>query len=506
MRFKIFIGDVLVLMNEKSLNRRLNSVAVYLIGALILLFVCLFVNTTAEDFNIRGIQYICIALIYSLAVFAATAFYCKKITHRHVILVILLIGLILRIYYVLCTPYNVRQHDFYDLGDKGHYEYIYKIFTDWELPDNFGNQFYHPPLHHFLAACLLKIFQLMGFDLVRSYEGLQLLTAFYSFVIMVVACKIFYEIGLKGRALFIAAGIMAVHPTFLILGGSLNNDVLSVMFTCIALLYCIRWYKNPTFKNIIFIAVAIGLGMMTKLSTGTIALIIGPVFLIKWLNQPKFYRQGRFYAQFAVFALICFPLALWHPILNNIRFDQPIGYVPATGLPDLSESHSLLQRFLFLDFKELTSNVYCLPWENYNMPAYTIKCSVFGEFSFSQDFNLIAWLLVLFNIIVIAASLIAMIYVLIKDKNKERRFFNWVMFAVWAVQMVSFIIFNITLPYGCTMDFRYIVPTLLAGAYFLSLWMQLFNGGRIKQFIRNFVLAASIAFIFTSVWFYTSIY
>ena len=493
-------------MNEKALNRQINSTVIYGAGALIVLFVYVFINTTDENFSLRSVQYICIALIYSLAVFAAAAFYYKKISYKHVVLIILLIGLILRIYYVLCTPYSVRQHDFYELGDKGHYEYIYKIFTDWQLPDNFGNQFYHPPLHHFISGCMHKISQLIGFDIIRSYEGLQLLTAFYSFVIMVIACKIFYEIGLKGRALFIAAGIMAVHPTFLILGGSLNNDVLSVMFIAIALLYCIKWYKSPTFKNIIVIALAIGLGMMTKLSAGTIAIVIGAVFLIKWLNQPKFYKQGKFYAQFAVFAAICFPLALWHPIFNYLRFDQPIGYVPATGLPDLSESHTLLERFLFIDFKELTSNAYCLPWENYNLPAYTIKCSVFGEFSFSQEFNFQAGLLLIFNIIVIISSLAAMIYVLIKDKNKNRRFFNWIMFAVWAIQIISFIIFNISLPYGCTMDFRYIVPTLITGAYFLALWLQLFNGGKLKQFIRNFVLSSSILFIFTSVWFYTSIY
>ena len=110
---------------------------IYGASALILLFVYLFINTTAEDFSLRNVQYVCIALIYSLAVFAAAAFYYKKISIRHVLLIILLIGLILRIYYVLCTPYNVRQHDFYELGDKGHYEYIYKIFTDWQLPDNF---------------------------------------------------------------------------------------------------------------------------------------------------------------------------------------------------------------------------------------------------------------------------------------------------------------------------------------------------------------------------------
>ena len=493
-------------MEEKAINRRFSSAIIYGASALILLFVYLFINTTADDFSLRNVQYVCIALIYSLAVFAAAAFYYKKISIRHVLLIILLIGLILRIYYVLCTPYNVRQHDFYELGDKGHYEYIYKIFTDWQLPDNFGNQFYHPPLHHFLAACMLKISQIIGFGLERSYEGLQLLTAFYSFVIMVVACKIFYEIGLKGRALLLAAGIMAVHPTFLILGGSLNNDVLSIMFIVIALLYCIKWYKNPNFKNIIPIALSIGLGMMTKLSVGTIALIVGPVFLIKWLSQPKFYKQGRFYAQFAVFAVICFPLALWHPIYNYIRLEQPIGYVPLVGLPNLTESHSLLERFFFIDFKELTSNTYCLPWENYNLPAYTIKCSMFGEFSFSDEFNFQAGLLLLFNIIVIIASLAAMIYVLIKDKDKNRRFFNWMMFAMWVIQILSFVYFNIKYPFGCTMDFRYIVPTLLSGAYFLARGLQLCNGGRVKQFIRNFVLSSTMLFIITSVWFYTLIY
>ena len=49
------------------------------------------------------------------------------------------------------------------------------------------------------------------------------------------------------------------------------------MFLFIALLYTIKWYKNPFF-NIIMIALSIGLGMMTKLSTALIAPITAIIF------------------------------------------------------------------------------------------------------------------------------------------------------------------------------------------------------------------------------------
>ncbi len=488
-------------MQTKTEQRRLNSEFIYISAALILFFVFLFVDTTAEGFRVRNYQYICIAAVFSLAVFAATARYYKKISFKTMIMIIFLIGLIIRIYYILYTPYSVRQHDVG--GDEGHYSYIYTIFTTGRLPESYDYQFYHPPLHHFISAAMLKLSQMLNFGIERSFEGVQILTAFYSFVIMVVAYKILDEIGLKGRTMVIAVSIMAVHPTFIILSGSINNDVLSIMFLFIALLYTIKWYKDPGFKNIIVIAAAIGLGMMTKISVGMVAFVVAAVFLFKWVSLPKFYRQGKYYAQFAVFALICFPLALWHPIYNNIRLGQPIGYVTPVGLPDLSENYSALQRFFSVNLKELGS-LYCSPWEDSNLLSYSFKCSVFGEFSFSEDLSLIGGMLLIFNIVTILLSLAAMVYVLIKDRDNNRHFFNLIMVFFWLVQIVSFISFNIKYPFGCTMDFRYIVPTILTGSYFLSVGLELLPDKQWSLYLKNFSYMSIFMFVLTSIWFYTS--
>ena len=40
----------------------------------------------------------------------------------------------------------------------------------------------------------------------------------------------------------------------------------------------------------------------------------------------------------------------------------------------------------------------------------------------------------------------------------------------WLVLMGSYIHFNIQYPFGCTMDFRYVVPAALIGAVFLAKW------------------------------------
>ncbi len=52
---------------------------------------------------------------------------------------------------------------------------------------------------------------------------------------------------------------------------------------------------------------------------------------------------------------------------------------------------------------------------------------------------------------------------------------------IWIILTVSFILFNIRYPYGCTMDFRYIVPTVTTGAAFLGLMSDAFTGGRVKN-------------------------
>ena len=72
---------------------------------------------------------------------------------------------------------------------------------------------------------------------------------------MILSYKIFRQLKLKGVALVAATAIVALCPTFYIMAGSINNDILSITFMLGAVLNTIYWYKHRKMKYIVFIFV-----------------------------------------------------------------------------------------------------------------------------------------------------------------------------------------------------------------------------------------------------------
>ena len=167
--------------------------------------------------------------------------------------------------------------------------------------------------------------------------------------------------------------------------------------------------------------------------------------------------------QFTVFALVAFPLGLWYPVRNLFLFHQPFNYV--LRISNDSElycgNHSIWERFGLIKNCE----IYDHPVGDYNVWSYLLRSSLFGEFSFNMG-KLIPALLILLNLLLILVSLFAMVVVLIRYRTVQ-----WTsLFCFWLVLMGSYVDFNVKYPFGCTMDFRYVVPTALIGAVFLVKW------------------------------------
>lgn len=240
------------------------------------------------------------------------------------------------------------------------------------------------------------------------------------------------------------------------------------MFIFICVLYCIKWYKDPTYKNIIILAVSLGAGMMAKVNAVLIAVTIGGLFLIKLLESKRFFSIDL-WKQYFTFCFISIPLGMWHPIRNMIKCNQPLGYV--LKLSENSRlyvgNYTFKERFLSFDFiNNVIKNPQCLPYDEFNLPTYIIKSSMLNEYLPNYKGDLIKVLLIL-NTIMIFFSLIAMIYAFVNVR--EKWIISFIMGSVWIVQEISFIYFNIKYPFGCTMDFRYIVTTLLTGTTFLCI-------------------------------------
>lgn len=454
-----------------------------------------------------------------------------------VILLMFGFGLVMRFCYVLTLYLPQNQHDVFSFFTEHprHSTYIKYIYENWSLPTitsssnevfSIGlSQYYHPPLHHFLAAVWMKFQTLCGVTMYAAYENVQYLTMTYSALMMVVGYKLLKEFKLKGAALYTAFAVLAFHPTFYIFAGSVNNDPLTTLFLFLAMLYTVRWYRNKSYKNTIILALAIGLGMLTKLSGAMIAFGTGFVFLYALFTKSTGGFIANFKAlwrKFVLFAAICFPLGLWWPVRCYIKYGMPLGFVPALG----KNSDMYLGNYSV--FERLTgagewhiSNIYpnvggtaadgsVGKFYDYGIAPYIVKSSLFGEYfnktnvgTMQNVFGYILFFSAIVLIIISLAGLFTGIYTAKKQNGtvEADNRLPFVFLIIYYVFLVgSYVIFCFNYPHTCTMDFRYIVPALLIGA----VWSGLLINGKQKWVrpVKAVQIAATVLFAVSSVMFY----
>ena len=230
----------------------------------------------------------------------------QKINYKKIITAIMIVGFVLRTVYILYTPITERQHDMEE--DVGHLAYIRTIYETGKLPKSNKWQFYQQPLHHIIAAGWLKVNEFFNVDTETAEEGIQILTAIYSSMIILITYSILKEINIKDVYKIFVMLIIAVHPTFIILSGSINNDILVTMLTFLDFLYIIKWDKNPSFKNTIILAIFTALTALTKISGTIIAVPIIYIFLNKFIEEIVKGKNKQniknYIIKFAIFGII----------------------------------------------------------------------------------------------------------------------------------------------------------------------------------------------------------
>lgn len=490
-----------------------NGAVPYLLIAFILLLFYLFVNPDKSDKFFTDSGRFTLIGVWTFFVIGIVSFFYKKINFKMSAFLMIAAGFVMRLGYVLYTNIYTRQHDVESLDTHGHISYIYYIAQHWKLPDTYDWQYCHPPLHHFICAVFYKIGTILGFTQGRIFEGIQFLTVFYSTVCLLVFFRILLEFRnrLSKSAILAALAIISFSPVFIILAGSINNDMLSILFYSIGLLYLIRWYKNPVMKNICVLALSLGLGMMTKLSCVTLAFVIGMLFIVKLLsgkgNIVRRILKKELWLQYISFAAISVPLGLWYPLRNYFKFKLPLGYV--AELPVNCNlyrgNESVMKRFFALPLHSFSTNPFLDTGREYNIPRFILKCSLTGEYTF-HGFESIAKVLTFVNFGLIVISLLAMIYFCLFDKKKDV-FFNLVFGLNWLFQIISYIVFNVKYPFSCSMDFRYIVPTIISGVIFIALALTRIQTLRTKlAFASEYVIYTLTGlYCIYSIYLYTSI-
>ena len=458
-----------------------------------MLFAAVFIYTAGciyiiikNDFNISTLFWL---FTIGIIVFAVILKIGGNLNTQTLIALMIICAIMLRLIYVLYTDSSSRQHDVGYFNFKwGHANYIeYWYNNGLKLPDFDVRkiwQYYHPPLHHMLMALLLRIYTVLGIEYDTACQALQILPMIYSSLCMIVSYRLFTMIKLKGVPLILAMGIVCFHPTFIILGGAFNNDILSVLFILLSAMWALKWYREQSFKNIIILALCIGLGMMSKLSTWMIAPAVAFLFIYAFFKNIK--NTKKYISQFIVFIVICAPLALWWQIRNNIAFGVPITYVPYLSEKDVIYSGNIpLTKRLFdftssgqLNYVYDAFTAYGAPYNEFNPTLGLFKTAIFDEgkngisvINFPQ-IKFTGPILFYISVILFLVCFIAFLISMFRKNSpvdKVTRIFYLIFFFVF---LISYYLFAIKYPFTCTYNIRYCVPLIVLCAMGLGLFLK----------------------------------
>ena len=470
----------------------------------------------------RVFIYTCLAIVILVGVLLKLK---NKLSIETLLFLIFIVGMLMELNYMLITPYNYRQHDVFSHTIAGHEGYALTIFKTGKMPtqvdeDGFLDyQFYHPPFNAFMQSLMMHIsmpfmrlynlitgsnyydidqmnnFTMEGFQKACRYldnsnnnpynnpsanvelwneaynyarpvhllyQTSEILSTFYINVALYFAIKIVYKLKVKDIYKVIGALFVALFPALFILAGQENNDPLCIMNCFIVIYFTVCWWENHSYFNATMIGLFGGLAMFAKLSG---ALIIVPAIVaFAYVLIQSIIKKEKFayiLIQGAMIGLIMAPLGLWFHIYAKVKFNQPFGFVFSNLNSKLYVGdYSFFARFVnIFDFGDMSVALWGNTFVNYNLPNFLIKSALFGEYSF-MNADALGGISLVLNYVFVYASLVLMVFYFIYS-GKEHLEIKIIGGVLIVSQLLSQLYFNIKMPYGCTMDFRYIVPIIL---------------------------------------------
>ncbi len=486
-----------------------------------------YLYTTGENLTTGIVYAVLVCCVGAFAVAAVTG----KLSADFAVGLMLVAGFAIRLGYDLSIALPQNQHDVFPLNSDypRHNSYIWHIFENLSLPTekvyNAGlSQYYHPPLHHFVSALWMRFQTTLGFDPYVAYENVQYLTLFCSAAMVIAADKLFELFDMKGAVRLSLVAVIAFHPTMFIFAGSINNDPLATLLLFLAVLYTVRWYKEQTVANTLGLALTIGGAMLTKLSGAVVAIGTAYVMLCRLFERKNGFVANfkRLWKRFVLFGAVCFPLGLWWPIRCKLLFGMPLGYVPSmsTSNDQYLQGYSLIERITGIGSIDL-GNVYPTIGRtlydgtvgadyDYGILPYAVKSSLFGEYFWKTGVNptqnILAQVMFYCAVVLIVISLAGLfcgLYATLLKGRDGRLSENGFLKACdkvpfrflliyFAALFGSYAMFCIKYPFTCTMDFRYIVPTLLIGAVGTGVLLR--GKGEVKRWLRAVNCAVTVVF------------
>ncbi len=391
-----------------------------------------------------------------------------------------MISWIIRIIYVLATSVGQRQHDLgyatsledgiINPGHLGYVEYIakFKHLPDFDPFSIFS--YYHPPLHHIIAGICVDIAHRLGVPTPQAYEFIQLPTCIYGCLTVYITYRILRLICDNESSILFPLALVALHPGLIYMAGTVNNDMLAALMSFVCVYTTLLWIKSGyKYKNLIYMALSIGIGLISKLNVAVLVFPMGAVMLAVLIKAIRSGNVLTVIKRYITFALIAAPIGLSWSIRNIIRFHSKPGISSASpesnqylGAYPLNEIIGIPVKSS-IDFPFHSENaIYC-----HNAWSILFKTSLFAEI-FPEDISpsLLNFCRILFIAAILLAAICFVLSIIRPVKLIRRGDIDLGLFLLigYTSVIVTYILFVIKYPYTCSCDFRYVPTALLYAA------------------------------------------
>lgn len=399
------------------------------------------------------------ALLVCFSVYWLThAFYKGKLTG--VLATVLCIGIVLRVLYVIATPYDVRGYD-----TDGHLEYMHYLVDHSTLPGpGDGWQWYQPPLYYMIGAPLFAFEQRIS-AFITPITALQIIALLCSIGVLIVGAWVSFTLFQKRErdASLIMLAIIATFPSLVFFASRINNDVLYHFFGALSLASLYAWWRNDSMRLWYFAVFAAAFSMLSKMNALLLLPLLYLCLLCKWDLSWKAKLKHAVIGG-AILALC----TEWFFAIRLIVSKQTtlVGNVGNlhSGLK-LENTFSHLASFNPMRVMEITFNN---PWSDeagrQYFWEYLVRSSLFGEFTFPEPLTHITVALS-----ILGCLMLAILFWGVACSLAKRAYQDIPLLCTLVILSIGHLLFRIQYPYSSSQDFRYSILLVFPVSYFIAL-------------------------------------
>lgn len=365
-------------------------------------------------------------------------------------------GGLLRLFYLLHTPYTLRGHD-----ADGHLEYVQYILSHWTLPDAHGGwEFYQPPLYYLLGTFWIGLSRVSGLTLSPAIL-LQILSLILTTAALAVSGTLALRLFRDRFSPILFTLLLATLPSAIFFAARTNNDVLFLLLGTVSIFLLLRWWEHPRTSTWYLFVTTVGFNLLTKFN----AVLLLPCLLLPFVHHKNI-RANLERTVASCFILLL--IAGWFYLPRALTEERP-GTLVIGNIGNLSSELRVPNSFpslaTFNPFKFLShpfNNAWSDAGRRQYFWEYFFRSAFFGEFGYDPSFRPLAIMIIILALVLIPIALFGVWSSLRSHAHGATPLFH----LLWTGLLGS-LAYRILFPFASSQDFRYAILLVIPVTFFL---------------------------------------